>query len=62
MTRINEQEAAEKIISDALNGYYGYDRSQNTEVNYQKEKEQRDTNDVRNFAKSSLFNKVRNMG
>ena len=30
--------------------------------NYQKEKEQRDTNAVRNFAKSSLFNKVRNMG
>ncbi|MDE5605362.1 MAG: hypothetical protein K2I73_07255 [Eubacterium sp.] len=62
MTRINEQKAAEKIISDALNGYYGYDRSQNTEVNYQEEKEQRDTAAVRNFVNSSLFNKVRNMG
>ncbi len=61
MVRINEQEAAEKIISDALNGYYGYDRSQNTEVNYQEEKEQRDTAAVKTFVNSSLFNKVRNM-
>lgn len=61
MTRINEQEAAEKIITDALDGYYGYDRSQNTEVNYQEEKEQRDTDAVRTFVNSSLFNMIRDM-
>lgn len=61
MTRINEQDAAEKIITDALDGYYGYDRSQNTEVNYREKKEQRDTDAVRTFVNSSLFQMVRDM-
>ena len=61
MIRINEEEAANKFIADATDGFYRYDRSQNTEVNYSEEKEQRDTEAVKNAVNSSLFSMVRDL-
>ena len=55
MNRINEEESANAFIEKLSNGYYKYDRSQNTEVDYAKEKEERDTNAVKQFLNSKLF-------
>lgn len=61
MKRINEKEAAATFITKLADGYYPYDRSQNTEVDYCKEKEQRDTDAVKGFVKSRLFDSLKRM-
>ena len=61
MERINEEKAAKVFMERLTNGYYLYDRSQNNEVNYSKEKEQRDTQSVRAFLNSKLFGDLKNI-
>lgn len=53
--RINEAEAAAAFIEKLAKGYYPFERSVNTEVVYHKEKEQRDTDAVKAFITSELF-------
>lgn len=59
MNRINETEAAADFIAKLSAGFYPYDRSINTEVIYHKEKEQRDTDAVKAFVTSELFQYLR---
>lgn len=59
MKRINEKEAAAAFVAKLSDGYYAYDRSQNTEVDYCNEKEQRDTDAVKSFVKSRLFDSLK---
>lgn len=48
-----------EIFKDKLNsGYYPLERSKNTEVDYAKEKEARDTKAVDDFVKSELFEEI----
>lgn len=61
MERINEEESAKVFMERLTNGYYSYDRSQNNEVNYSEEKERRDTESVRSFLNSNLFNCLKGM-
>lgn len=61
LKRINEENAAEKFYEQLFDGYYKYDRSVNTEVDYSAEKEQRDTNAVKEFINSDFFNSLLNM-
>lgn len=42
-------------------GYYRFDRSQNTEVNYCEMKEQRDTEAIKAFVKSDLFKSIKEL-
>lgn len=59
MKRINEEDAANVFLDQLKNGYYKYDRSKNTEVNYAEKKEKRDTDAIKSFLTSPLFNKLK---
>lgn len=61
MKRIDETKAALKFMEDLTGGEYPLDRSTNTEVNYPKKKEQRDTEAVKEFIKSRLFESYKDM-
>ena len=55
MRRINEAEAAEAFVAKLEAGVYSLERSKNDAENYSESKEARDTQAVRAFMKSSLF-------
>jgi len=57
MKRINETESARAFIEKVNGGFYSYDRSINTEVDYPQYKEDRDTVAVKEFATTSVFAK-----
>ncbi len=61
MPRINEAEAANNFVERIKKGFYNYERSTNTEVVYQIEKEQRDTNAVKEFVNTEVFAKLKEM-
>lgn len=55
MTRIDEEKASQEFVNDLKGGKYQCDRSTNTEVPYQIEKEPRDSLAVKKFIQSNLF-------
>ena len=55
MTRINETEAAKEYIIKLVAGDYPLERSKNDAPNYCETKEERDTEAVKEFTKSTLF-------
>ncbi len=61
MPRINETESAKKFIKRVQSKEYIIDRSYNTEVNYKKEKEKRDTAAVKRFTQSKAFKGIEEM-
>lgn len=61
MTRIDENVAAEAYMSKLAVGYYPLERAKNDGVNYSEEKERRDTDAVRVFTRSSLFQEFKGM-
>lgn len=61
MKRLNENESADIFVQKVCGGYYNYERSVNTEVDYQKEKEERDTSAVKEFVGTNVFSKFTEM-
>lgn len=61
MTRINEADAAKAYVEKLREGGYPIERAKNDAVDYRIEKEQRDTDAVRAFTKSTLFQQFKNM-
>lgn len=59
--RINEAESANAFVQRVSGGFYNFERSINNEVDYQKEKEERDTKAVKEFASTSVFSKLKEM-
>lgn len=60
MERVDEAtNAAEEFLTKLASGYYRYDRSVNSEVNYRDEKEDRDTEAVKAFTQSILFSSLK---
>lgn len=55
MTRIDEAAAAKAYVEKLTNGDYPLERSKNCGVNYSATKEDRDTDAVREFTKSTVF-------
>lgn len=55
MKRIDEVASAKAYVNKLLAGDYPLERSKNDGVNYCKTKEERDTEAVREFTKSTLF-------
>lgn len=58
MKRINEQESAKQFVERLRSGYFPVERSQNTELSYKDAKEARDTEFVRAFTQSALFDSL----
>lgn len=61
MPKIDVKDAVQKFTMKIENNYYPLDRSKNTEEDYSKEKELRDTNAVVKFADSGCFDYIKNM-
>lgn len=61
MARINEADAAKAFMEKLEMGVYPMERSKNDAVNYSAEKEARDTEAVREFTKSALFQQFKLM-
>lgn len=61
MKRINETESANAFLKRISEGFYNFERSVNNEVVYQKEKEERDTEAVKEFANTGVFSKLKEM-
>lgn len=61
VNRINEKEAASAFVKRISGGFYKFERSINNEVVYQAEKEERDTQAVKEFASTSVFSKLKEM-
>lgn len=61
MERIDENAAAEDYEKKLRSGYYPLERSKNDGVDYCKEKEKRDTDAIREFMQSSLFQEFKSM-
>lgn len=61
MKRINERASAAAFIERARGGTYRYERSINNEVVYKDEKEERDTNAVKEFVNTDVFSKLKDM-
>lgn len=59
--RIDETESANAFVQRVSAGFYNFERCVNNEVDYQKEKEERDTNAVKEFANTSVFSKLKEM-
>ncbi|MBO5336766.1 MAG: hypothetical protein J6A94_06495 [Lachnospiraceae bacterium] len=61
MPRVNVQEET-KIFGEKLrSGYFAQERSKNTEVNYAQEKELRDTEAVKAYTQTELFEYIKEM-
>lgn len=61
MTRINETAAAKAYVAKLEAGGYPLDRSKNNGINYCETKAVRDTEAVREFTKSKLFEEIKEM-
>lgn len=61
MKRINEKESATAFVERISGGFYKYERSTNNEVVYKEEKEERDTNAVKEFVNTNAFSKLKEM-
>lgn len=62
MKRINEELAAKEFIESLkTSDKFAYNRSLNTEVDYSREKEQRDTRAIKDFLNSYLLEELKNM-
>ena len=62
MKRIDEAAAAKAFIAKLSSGDYPLERAKNCAVNYSEEKEDRDTQAVKEFTKSALFLEFKKMG
>ncbi len=56
MARLDEEKTANEFIKKLSGGFYSYERSVNTEVDYESVKEERDTRAVQEYLESDLFN------
>ena len=61
MKRIDEKYATQKFVADLLEGKHPRKRFQNNGANYSEEKEKRDTQAVKEFAQSKLFQHCKEM-
>lgn len=61
MKRINETVAAKAYVAKLEAGGYPLDRSKNSGIDYCETKEVRDTEAVREFTRSNLFEKIKKM-
>ncbi|MDE6388743.1 MAG: hypothetical protein K2L82_13175 [Lachnospiraceae bacterium] len=61
MTRIDESAAAKSYVAKLAAGGYPLERAKNDGVNYSDTKEERDTEAVREFTKSALFEAFKKM-
>lgn len=58
MALINSEESAKRFEEKLKSGFYKKDRSRNTEVDYTKEKQDRDTKAVEEFTKTNIFHEL----
>lgn len=56
VARLDEEKTANEFIKKLSGGFYSYERSVNTEVDYESVKEERDTRAVQEYLESDLFN------
>lgn len=61
MERIDETVAAETFVKNLEDGVYPLERAKNCGINYSETKEGRDTEAVRQFTKSNLFQEIKQM-
>lgn len=61
MPRVDVQEETRLFGEKLRNGYFSTERSKNSEVNYAKEKEERDTAAVKRFLKTPSFEYIKDM-
>lgn len=61
MPRVNVQEETRLFGEKLRKGYFATERSKNNEVDYAKEKEQRDTKAVKDFTQTEYFEYIRDM-
>lgn len=61
MPRVNVQEETRIFGEKLRGGYFAQERSQNTEVDYAQEKEQRDTEAVKAFTQTESFEYIKDM-
>ncbi len=59
LKRINEELSAKQFVEKIKKGYYHFERSQHTEVDYKDNKEERDTKYVHDFTKSDMFKVIK---
>ena len=58
MALINSEESTKRFEEKLKSGFYRKDRSRNTEVNYTKEKQERDTKAVEEFTKTEIYHEL----
>lgn len=61
MKRIDEKMSAIAFVERVNSGFYKYERSINNEVVYKDEKEERDTNAIKEFVNTNAFLKLKEM-
>lgn len=61
MPRLDVQEETHLFMQKIYNGYFEKERSKNSEVNYEKKKRDRDSEAVKEFLESPLFNHIIDM-
>lgn len=61
MKRINEKTSAIAFVKRVNSEFYKYERSINNEVVYKDEKEERDTNAIKEFVNTNAFLKLKEM-
>ena len=61
MPLLDVNKEADLFEQRVRSGFYGTERSQNSEVNYAKEKENRDSKAVKEFTKTRTFAYIKNM-
>lgn len=61
MERINEEVAAKAFLAKLEAGVYPLERAKNSGIDYNKFKEDRDTEAVQELTKSKLFEKLKKM-
>ena len=60
MALINSEESAKRFQEKLNNGFYKRDRSRNTEIDYTKERQDRDTAAIEEFTKTTAFKELVN--
>ena len=61
MAMVSCQEATERFRQKLNTGYFRHDRSQNNEVDYSAEKEERDTVAIEQAAEAGIFRELFNL-